>query len=213
MELKLKVTRLRSAELRRKELLEAAEELIADQGIHQVKLRDIAGKAGMTPNAALYYFDTLEAIFEDVLARSIARYCDDRQTIADGPDAPADKLRKLMAAGLPGGAEDRLGRLIYEMGSFARTDAASAARYITLFERQVALYMGVLEAGAAMGAFRLSASPRDIARSLVVMEDGLGLGLTNKVQTLKRQEALALLEAYAGTMTGLATREDKDDEE
>lgn len=208
----MKVTRLRSAELRRKELLEAAEELIADQGIHQVKLRDIAGKAGMTPNAALYYFETLEAIFEDVLARSIARYCDDRQAIADGAGAPAEKLRRLMAAGLPGGAEDRLGRLIYEMGSFARTDAASAARYITLFERQVAIYMAVLEAGAARGEFRLSASPREIARSLVVMEDGLGLGLTNKVPTLKWQEALGLLEAYAGTMAGLKLREDDADE-
>ena len=200
----MKVTRLRSAEQRRKELLEAAEELIADQGIHQVKLRDIAGKAGMTPNAALYYFDTLEAIFEDVLGRSLERYCDDRQKIAEGVDEPAHKLRKLIAAGLPTGTEDRLGKLIYEMGSFARTDAASAARYITLFERQVALYMAVLEAGAAGGAFRLARPAREIARTLVVMEDGLGLALTNKVQTLKRDEAITLLETYAGSMTGLS---------
>ncbi len=208
----MKVTKLRSAEQRRKELLEAAEELIADQGIHQVKLRDIAGKAGMTPNAALYYFETLEAIFEDVLARSLTRYCDDRQLIADGPEAPVRKLRRLISAGLPGGPEDRLGRLIYEMGSFARTDAASAARYITLFERQVAIYMGVLEAGAARGDFRLSGPARDIARSLVVMEDGLGLALTNKVQTLKKEEAIALLETYAGTMTGLSLREEDEND-
>lgn len=208
----MKVTKLRSAEQRRKELLEAAEELIADQGIHQVKLRDIAGKAGMTPNAALYYFETLEAIFEDVLARSLNRYCDDRQLIADGPEAPAEKLRRLMAAGLPGGPEDRLGRLIYEMGSFARTDAASAARYITLFERQVAIYMAVLEAGAARGDFRLAGPARDIARSLVVMEDGLGLGLTNKVQTLRKEEAIALLTTYAGAMTGFSLREEDEND-
>lgn len=208
----MKVTKLRSAEQRRKELLEAAEELIADQGIHQVKLRDIAGKAGMTPNAALYYFDTLEAIFEDVLARSLARYCDDRQVIADAPEPPPVKLRKLLSAGLPGGPEDRLGRLIYEMGSFARTDAVAAARYITLFERQVAIYTGVLEAGAARGDFHLKGPVRDIARSLVVMEDGLGLALTNKVQTLKKEEAIALLDTYAGAMTGASLREeDRDD--
>lgn len=212
MELKLKVTKLRSAEQRRRELLDAAEELIADQGIHQVKLRDIAGKAGMTPNAALYYFETLEAIFEDVLARSLTRYCDDRQLIADGAEPPAVKLRKLISAGLPGGPEDRLGRLIYEMGSFARTDAASAARYITLFERQVAIYMGVLEAGAARGDFHLGGPAREIARSLVVMEDGLGLALTNKVQTLRKEEAVALLETYAGTMTGLSLREENEND-
>ncbi|MBB4063086.1 AcrR family transcriptional regulator [Gellertiella hungarica] len=208
----MKVTKLRSAEQRRRELLDAAEELIADQGIHQVKLRDIAGKAGMTPNAALYYFETLEAIFEDVLARSLTRYCDDRQLIADGAEPPAVKLRKLISAGLPGGPEDRLGRLIYEMGSFARTDAASAARYITLFERQVAIYMGVLEAGAARGDFRLGGPAREIARSLVVMEDGLGLALTNKVQTLRKEEAVALLETYAGTMTGLSLREENEND-
>ncbi|MFC0479561.1 TetR/AcrR family transcriptional regulator [Gellertiella hungarica] len=206
------MTKLRSAEQRRRELLDAAEELIADQGIHQVKLRDIAGKAGMTPNAALYYFETLEAIFEDVLARSLTRYCDDRQLIADGAEPPAVKLRKLISAGLPGGPEDRLGRLIYEMGSFARTDAASAARYITLFERQVAIYMGVLEAGAARGDFRLGGPAREIARSLVVMEDGLGLALTNKVQTLRKEEAVALLETYAGTMTGLSLREENEND-
>ena len=208
MELKLKVTRLRSAELRRKELMDAAEMLIADHGIHQVKLRDIAGQAGMTPNAALYYYETLEAIFEDVLARSLQRYCDEREKIVEGEGSPSAKLKRLIAAGLPTGTDDRLGKLIYEMGSFARADAASAARYITLFERQVALYGGLLEAGRALGKFTLAGPAREIARTLVVMEDGLGLGLTNKVQTLSRPEAIRLLETYAGTMTGCELREE-----
>ncbi len=205
----MKVTKLRSAEARKRELLDAAEALIADQGIHQVKLRDIAGQAGMTPNAALYYYPTLEAIFEDVLKRSLERYCEDRQKIADGEGSPAEKLARMLPAGLPGGEEDRLGRLIYEMGSFARTDAAAAARYITLFERQVALYTGVLEAGAGSGAFRLKGSARDIARTIVVMEDGLGLALTNKVPTLRRGEALALLEAYVAAAVDTSMGEDE----
>lgn len=205
----MKITRLRSAEARKRELLDSAEALIADQGIHQVKLRDIAGQAGMTPNAALYYFSTLEAIFDDVLVRSLERYCEERQKIADSQASPHDKLRLLMAAGLPGGEEDRLGRLIYEMGSLARTDASAAARYITLFERQVALYMGVLEAGAAAGVFNLKGCARDIARSLVVMEDGLGLALTNKVPTLRREEAIGLLEVYAANMAGYSMGEEE----
>lgn len=205
----MKVTRLRSSEARKRELLDAAEALIADQGIHQVKLRDIASQAGMTPNAALYYFETLEAIFDDVLVRSLERYCEERQRIVEGQASPHDKLRSMIAAGLPGGEEDRLGRLIYEMGSLARTDPAAAARYITLFERQVALYTGVLEAGAASGVFSLKGSARDLARSLVVMEDGLGLALTNKIPTLRREEAIGLLEVYAANMAGYSMGEEQ----
>lgn len=204
----MKVTKIRSAELRRRELLDSAEVLIADNGIHQVKLRDIAGNAGMTPNAALYYYETLEAIFEDVLVRCLVRYCEERQVIASSSDLPAVKLKRMISAGLPLGNDDRLGKLIYEMSGFARTDAACAARYITLFERQVALYTGLLEAGAATGQFTLRAEARKIARTLVVMEDGLGLSLTNKVPALERREAVELLETYAAAMTGISLWEE-----
>jgi hypothetical protein len=71
-----------------------------------------------------------------------------------------------------------------------------------LFERQVAIYIGILEAGAATGVFHMTCSSEVTARSLVILEDGLGLHLINVVPALDQKTAFAMLKSYAELATG-----------
>jgi hypothetical protein len=72
----------------------------------------------------------------------------------------------------------------------------------SFFDRQVALYQQVLDAGAAGGAFALAASAEGLARGLVAMEDGLGLQVVVGHPGLDSAEAERILVAHASAVSG-----------
>ena len=187
---------------RRLTLISAAETMIARHGLAGVTLRAVANEAGMSSSAALYYYPGLKELLDDVQKQAVERFCTLRaMAIAQIAD-PRDRLKAMIRTGVPEDPSDRLCRLLMELGAYARSDAAYAARHITLFERQVAIYIGILEAGAITGTFKLSDASDTLARSLVVLEDGLGLHLLNVVPAVDYSTALGILTAYAETATG-----------
>jgi AcrR family transcriptional regulator len=188
-------------EERRLSLMSAAETMIARRGLAAVTLRDIAGEAGMSSSALLYYYPGLKDLLDDVQRQAVERFCTIRADAVARIGDPRERLRAMMATGIPDDPNDQLCRLLLELGSYSRSDASYAARHIALFERQVAIYVGILEAGAATGLFKLASSSDTIARSLVVLEDGLGLHLVNMVPAVDHPIALGILTSYAETMT------------
>jgi hypothetical protein len=71
----------------------------------------------------------------------------------------------------------------------------------SFFDRQVALYQQVLDAGAAGGALALAAPAEGLARGLVAMEDGLGLQVVGH-PGLDSEEAERILVRHASAVTG-----------
>jgi AcrR family transcriptional regulator len=188
-------------EERRLTLVSAAETMIARRGLAAVTLRDIAGEAGMSSSALLYYYPGLKDLLDDVQKQAVERFCTMRAAAVAALDDPRERLKAMIATGIPDDPNDQLCRLLLELGAYARSDASYAARHIALFERQAAIYVGILEAGAATGTFRLASSSDTIARSLVVLEDGLGLHLVNVVPAVDHPTALGILTSYAETLT------------
>lgn len=187
---------------RRLTVISAAETMIAKHGLQAVTLGGIANEAGMSANALLYYYSGLKDLLDDVQKQAVERFCSQRATSTAHIKDPRQRLRAMIENGLPSGQDDQLCRLLLELGVYARSDAGYAARHIVLFERQVTIYVGILEAGAALGAFNLKTSSDTIARSLVVLEDGLGLHLVNIVPAVDQQAARAILTNYAEMATG-----------
>lgn len=189
---------------RRGRLLTSAARVIAERGLAGATLGAVASDAGMSPTAALYYYPSFGALVDDVQKQAIERFCTSRAAAIEGIRDPVKRLNMLLEGGLPTSNDDELCRLLYELGANARVDATHAVSFIILFERQVAIYMGVLEAGAATGQFKLARPSMEIAQTLVVMEDGLGLHLSNKSQSVDRAAGLALMRNYAAVATGRA---------
>lgn len=187
---------------RRLTLISAAEAMIAKRGLAGLTLRDVAGEAGMTSSALLYYYPGLKDLLDDVQKQAVERFCTQRAAAVAEIADPRSRLKAMIDTGIPSDPNDQLCRLLLELGAYSRTDASYAARHIALFERQVSIYVGILEAGAATGLFKLGQSSDTIARSLVVLEDGLGLHLINVVPAVDYPTALGILTRYAELATG-----------
>jgi AcrR family transcriptional regulator len=196
------MARPKRQEARRTQLMEAARRAVVERGLMGLRLGDVAEKAGLSPGSVLYYFPTLPELLQEVQREAISRFCTAREeAVRDEPD-PRRRLLAMIRSGLPEGPGDELAYLLYELGAFARKDPAYAARYIELYQRQVAIYLGILEAGAATGAFRLSGAALNIARNLVILEDGYGLHVTMAVPTYQPAAAEREILAYASVATG-----------
>lgn len=200
---------------KRAELVEAARQAVLGRGVAGLRLRDVADRAGMTPGAVQYYFPTLSDVLREVQREAVERFCVDRESAAHAEPDPRRRLLGMIRSGLTtggggGGGGDigvvggggELVRLLLELDTFARRDPAYSAQHVRLYERQVAGYAAILEAGAALGVFTLSRDPNTVARSLVLIEDGLGLHLTQAVPPLDVRDAEAILLAYAADATG-----------
>jgi len=187
---------------RRAELVTAAREAIIERGIAGLKLKEIAERAGMNASSVFYYYPGIDDLLADVLHDAVERFCIDRAAEVAHITDPARRLAAMIRTGLPSKRDDELCYLLYDLGSIARREAAQAARYVTLFERQVSIYVGILEAGAGQGIFKLAGDATGIARNLVVMEDGYGLHTTMAIATFDIATAEKLIRQYASLATG-----------
>ncbi len=91
--------RRRSASGAKRELiLEAARKVFEAEGLDGASLRAIAAQAGYTPAALYFHFDSKEAIYADLLMRSIARLGEAVDRAVARARTPADRLRAAVTA-------------------------------------------------------------------------------------------------------------------
>jgi AcrR family transcriptional regulator len=187
---------------RRRQLTEAAGRAIIARGAAAVRLKDIAEQAGVTPGAVLYYYPDVDAILVEVHRSAGERFCDARTTALDRIEDPRLRMIAAIRSGLPSGPEDDEVRTLYEMDALVGRSSLYSALAVSFFERQVALYQVILEAGVAQGHFTLNASTQTIGRNLVALEDAHGLHVLMGDAPIDRDEAERLITSYASTVTG-----------
>lgn len=172
-----------------------------DQGLAPVRIRHIAAEAGLSPGLVSYYFPDLEDLFRAVYRDAIERFSTQRRAmIADIAD-PRERLTALIRSGLPTGPDDETCILLYEFHPQVARNPAVTAHRTLLFERQVGLYVSVLEAGEARGAFALKGTAASIASNLVALEDAYGHHVVAGI-SLGREQAERHIAEYAATATG-----------
>ena len=101
----------------RAEILEAAWELVREQGLAGLSLRDLARKVSMRPPSLYWYFDSKYAIYDAMFADG-NRQLLEWMVAQDWPEEPKAALR-LLAWG------------------FVKFSAKDAARYQLLFQRPI----------------------------------------------------------------------------
>lgn len=196
------MARPKRQEARRTQLVAAARQAVVERGLLGLRLGDVAAKAGLSAGSVLYYFPTLAELLQEVQREAVERFCVAREEAVRTEADARTRLVAMIKSGLPDGPDDELCWLLYELGAFARREPSYAARYNELYQRQVTIYVGILEAGAAVGTFRLAGDALGIARNLVILEDGYGLHLTMAVPTHQPGVAERQIMAYASVATG-----------
>ena len=78
----------------------------------------------------------------------MSRYAEARADAVRAVEDPVGRLRLAIHLGVPSGPDDEESRLLYEIDALTGTSSAFDALSASFFDRQVALYEGILEAGA-----------------------------------------------------------------
>jgi AcrR family transcriptional regulator len=188
---------------RRGEILDAAIALIERHDLASLKLADVAAELGLTTNAVRYYFKDMEQLLSELALRSDVRFYDERLAVVGRTDDFPTQLAVTIAAGLPTGPEDAEWRAIWRAVLAAGFELDQHRDVQGIYHRQVDLYAGILAAGATAGVFRLGSPARDMAMTLMSMEDYLGYRIVARDPALDRATALRLMREYAELATGV----------
>ena len=189
---------------RRGDIMDAAIALIERHDVATLKLADVAAEVGLTTNAVRYYFKDVAALLSEVALRSDVRFYDDRLRLRDDSDDPREQLALTMAAGLPAGPEDAEWRAIWRAVLSAGFELDQRPDVQGIYHRQVHLYVDLLTAGAEAGVFRLQHAPRDIAMTIMAMEDYFGYRIAARDPDISRATALRLMRQYAELAVGVS---------
>ena len=187
---------------RREQLVSATIELIADRGIEALTLAAIADRVGVSHRLVAYYYADLESLVQEAHEAAVERYYWARLQALDQVADPQQRLLQLIRSGLPGQQDRKLSQVLNELSANASRSRVHARLMSQLFDREVSLYLSVLQEGQSAGAFRLSQPALTLARNLVALEDAYGFHLLAKVSSIDASAALGALVGYARTATG-----------
>ena len=187
---------------RREEILDAAIALIERHDLATLRIADVAAELGLTPNAVRYYFKEMDQLLSELAQRSDTRFYDDRLAVVERIDDPCAQLALTIGAGLPTGPEDAEWRAIWRAVLAAGFELDQRRDVQHIYHRQVGLYTDILDGGARAGAFELRSPARDVAMTLMAMEDYLGYRIVARDPDLDRETALRLMRGYAEIATG-----------
>ncbi len=194
--------RPRRQDQRRRQLVEAARRVLLERGAVGLRVKDVAERTGLAPSTVLYYYPEIADLLLEVGSAAMSRYAERRAEAVRAMDEPVGRLRLAIHLGIPSGPDDEESRLLYEIDALTGTSSAFDALSAGFFDRQVALYEGILEAGRAAADFELGAPAPRLARGLVAMEDGLGLQVVIGHPAIGSKDAEAILLDYARAATG-----------
>lgn len=192
------MARTRSA--RRADLLEAAQRAMAEHG-PGVRLNQVAEEAGLTSSAILYHYPDLQELLVDANRAGMERFYDARLRAIEGVTDPARRLVVVITSGLPVDEDDEEVRLLCALGGEAARNTVYAVLLTSLYDRQVAMYQAILDAGSAQGVFTLADDAVTIARNLVALEDAYGYRIMAGHPTLDSAACAELILSYARLAT------------
>ena len=153
----------RRRERTRQELLTAAERVLADKGLHETKISDIAAAADVGVGTFYLHFPTKEALFDAVVEDTMRRFKAAIDEARRSVDDPIEQMRSANAA---------FSRFACDNREVFRIVFGHAAAYNEVIRRAQALFAADVEQtyrhGVAMGAF-VSLPPALVAQAVIGM--------------------------------------------
>jgi AcrR family transcriptional regulator len=182
------VARPKLTERRRLETLQAAVEVIADRGLCDTRIADVAAKAGSSPALILYYFGTKDRLLTEALAFAEDRFYLDTFHELAGMRHPADRLVRLIELSCPvaGPEPEPEWTLWIELWSRALRDPEAARKREALDRRWRQTIAETVRAGQRSGEFA-DVDSDDFAYRLAAMMDGLAIQVLLRDSDMTRE--------------------------
>ncbi|MDP3968723.1 MAG: TetR/AcrR family transcriptional regulator [Nocardioides sp.] len=149
---------------RKEVIIRAAATVFAEKGFSNATVRDIADEADMLSGSLYYYFDSKEAMIEEVLATYLDLTVTGYQRAADELENPAEALHELISLALRGVVQYRSEVTILQNDWHYIRPIASIARR----QREVEeIWLSTLDRGTKAGVFRGDLDTRMVYRTLM----------------------------------------------
>jgi AcrR family transcriptional regulator len=156
--------------IRRPQLLKAAAMVISERGVPGTRIADVAERAGTSPSAILYWFDSRDELLAEALTYAEDRFHERFAERLSGLDDPRERLVALIEAAVTG--EDWI--LWMETWTRALRDEQMRAARQRLDDRWRARVAEIIREGVESGHFRAS-DPDRAALELASLIDGLAV--------------------------------------
>lgn len=165
--------------VRRHQILEAAGSVIAERGLADARVADVAERIGVSPALILYYFDSKDLLLGEALAHKDRQFFEAVEEAMAAESSPGRKLGLLIEASCPTGnggmVIDDEYVLWIETWARARHDGDLAQARIEMDTKWRDTIAGVVREGQAEGAFAASVDPVEFALKLSALIDGLAI--------------------------------------
>jgi len=149
--------------------------VIAERGLADIRISDIAERAGASPALVVYYFGTKERLLADALAYAEERFYGQTSRELDGMGGATDRLVRLIELSC---SEDSAGQdwlLWLELWARAIRDPEVAARRELLDSRWRESIASIIRDGQEDGEFSAKVDADDLALRLAALIDGLAI--------------------------------------
>jgi AcrR family transcriptional regulator len=196
------------AEDTRERILEAACDLIAADGIDEVRIARVAMRAGASTALVHHYFSTREELLEQALLHSFELAGDERFAAAAEEGPATAKLAAAIEECLP--QEGRLERdfvLWVELWLRAVRDPELRPFAAGLYERYRDWLSGVIEAGVEGGEFTAPADLPDLVDRAMALLDGTGVRVLMRDPAMDIGRARRLAAELLGAELGVDPEE------
>jgi AcrR family transcriptional regulator len=194
-----------ASEITRARILEAACDLIAADGIDEVRIARVAARAGASTALVHHYFSTREELLEQALIHSFERAGEDR--FGDSPDDERSATRGLSRAiadclPLPG-PQEREWVLWVELWLRAVRDPGLRPVAARLYDRYRRWMAALIRAGMETGEFQSDLDPEAVADLAMALLDGAGIRAMLADPAMDVQAARALVAARLAAELGV----------
>jgi AcrR family transcriptional regulator len=179
-------------------VVEAAAQAIAERGLANVRMSDVAERAGMTVGHVTYYFPTkIELLMRAITANEDRHWTAVEITLARIAD-PWKRLDKLIDVAAAAGENDPGWVLWFQLWLESALDRDVARGHDELDARWRRILADVIRYGVEQGAFA-SSDPDQDALLLSALIDGLSIQVTLASSAVTRTRMMRLLRASART--------------
>lgn len=188
--------------VRKPQILDAAAQVITERGLAATRISDVAERAGTSPAAVVYWFETREQLLTAALIADEEDFAARLGRRLDGAATATEKLRLLIEATV---AESRL-VLWVELWARSLHDPAAARERLRRDDQWRALLAEVVCAGRAGGEFDADVDPGLAALALASMMDGLSVQATLEDPSFTEEAMSSILLDQAEAMLGASLR-------
>jgi AcrR family transcriptional regulator len=188
---------------RRRQLVEAAFDVLVERGVEETRIADIGRRAGVAPSLVTYYFPNKDDLLLEATRFGIDRFFTDRAAALARIEDPLTRLENAIRWALPEGHRD--GDWIMLLQFWTRAIYRPSLQTVAaMFQtRARGMYVSLIESGKASGRFTPVSPSEAIASTLIATIEGLSLRILLRDPALDVLAMEALLIDYARLAVGI----------